>query len=278
MISVICVYNDKKILDDWLIKSLKNQTVKFELITVDNIQRQFRSAAEALNYGGKKITGKYLMFVHQDVDLSSNVWLEDAEKILESIPNLGVAGVAGKTPEYLPIVSNIKHGIPPQNDGYLQIQKLVEVQTLDECLIIIPKPVFERLRFDEQTCDNWHLYAVDYCLSIKKSGLGVYVLPMFIYHRSVGVFSTTYQNILSLTAPYSKEYYQNLGKLLKKHRKFVKRVYTTTGNWYASYPLISQRIGRVTQYAITYLLTIIGIRYFALKSLWERIKNKIMFF
>ena len=81
MISIVCVYNNQDILNNWLLKSLKHQTVEFELITLDNTRNTFKSAAEALNYGGKKAKGKYIMFVHQDVDLSSDTWLEDVEKM-----------------------------------------------------------------------------------------------------------------------------------------------------------------------------------------------------
>lgn len=54
MISIVCVYNNQDILNDWLLKSLKNQTIKFELIKIDNTRNTFKSAEEALNYGGKK--------------------------------------------------------------------------------------------------------------------------------------------------------------------------------------------------------------------------------
>ena len=64
MISVICVYNNKKILDNCLLKSIKNQTTKVELILLDNREGRFKSAAEALNFGGEQANGKYLMFVH----------------------------------------------------------------------------------------------------------------------------------------------------------------------------------------------------------------------
>ena len=63
MISVVVVYNDKQILDKWLLKSLKNQTVNFELIALDNTKAEFKSAAEVLNYGGKKAKGKYVIRV-----------------------------------------------------------------------------------------------------------------------------------------------------------------------------------------------------------------------
>ena len=92
MISIICVYNNKEILENYLLKNLSTQSVEYELILIDNTNGKFKSAAEALNYGGKKANGNYLMFVHQDVDLCSNNTLDYIENILESISNLGIAG------------------------------------------------------------------------------------------------------------------------------------------------------------------------------------------
>ena len=101
MISIVCVYNNEEIFNNYLLKSLKSQTAKHEEILIDNTQGRFKSAAEALNWGGRKAKGKYIMFVHQDVDLSSNTWLENAENILDPIINLGIAGVAGMSEEGL---------------------------------------------------------------------------------------------------------------------------------------------------------------------------------
>ncbi|GAH67636.1 unnamed protein product, partial [marine sediment metagenome] len=82
MISIVVVYNNKRILNDILLKSLKKQTAKFELIALDNTKGKFKSAAEALNQGGKNANGKYIMFVHQDIELDSDLWLKEVEKFL----------------------------------------------------------------------------------------------------------------------------------------------------------------------------------------------------
>jgi len=96
MIAIVCVYNDERVLADFLLDSLSRQTVHYELITIDNTENQFTSAAQALNFGGRKAHGKYIMFVHQDIRLCSIEWMRDAERMLESLPNLGVAGIAGR--------------------------------------------------------------------------------------------------------------------------------------------------------------------------------------
>ena len=252
MISIVCVYNNRKILENYLLKSLKNQTVDYELITLDNTQGKYKSAAEALNYGGKKANGKYIMFVHQDVDLSSNSLLEEVEKMLDSIQNLGIAGVAGKR-DTKGVMTIVKHDIPPKLGGKVFIQKPTKVQTLDECLVIIPKSVFHNLQFDEKVCDDWHLYVVDYCLSVKNLDFEVYVLPMYIYHRSPYIPKSLFQIILSM-GPLPKGYYQTLDKVLKKHKNHVRQIYTSCGDWRTSYPLILQRIGFLARGGVRLLL------------------------
>jgi Glycosyltransferase like family len=228
MISVVCVYNDNEILDNFLLKSLKNQSIEYELILLDNTNRTFESAAQALNYGGKKAKEKYIMFVHQDVDLSSNSWLEDTEKILDSLPNLGILGVAGRSENVKGIITIIKDGYPPKPAGDNYFNCIRDAQTLDECLVIVPASVFEILTFDEKICDNWHLYVADYCLSVKEQDYKVYLAPVFIYHRSAGYSM-------------SEKYYTILEKLMKKHGKYYKRICINTGCWYTSYPLRLQR-------------------------------------
>ncbi len=245
MISVVCIYNNEKIMNDYLLKSLKNQIVNFELITLDNTEGKFKSAAEALNHGGKQAKGRYMMFVHQDVYLCSTSWLRETEKILDSLANLGIAGIAGmseKENSYRERQKNIiAHGDPPTIRlwGNL-IQKPEQIQTLDECLILIPRLVFNILRFDEKICDNWHLYGIDYCLSIKKLGFNAYVIPMFIQHKSIGISAKGPPRILKIGS-LSEDYWRALRRTLKKHRSYYKRVYTTCGDWDTAYPVIMQR-------------------------------------
>lgn len=227
MISVVCVYNNKEILEEFLLKSLKKQPVEYELFLMDNRKGKFKSAAEALNKGAEKAKGKYIMFVHQDIDLLSDSWLENTENILDSLDNLGIAGVAGNIEETGTVITNITHGEPPLNAGKFQIQNPKKVQTLDECLIIIPKVLFEKNPFDKKTCFGWHSYAIDHSLSVKKQELEAYVIPLSLHHRSTGL-------------PIDEEYYKSLENVRKKHKDY-KRIYTTTGEWSTYYPINVQR-------------------------------------
>ncbi len=232
LFSIVCVYNDEKTLNDWLLKGLEGQTREFELVLVDNTTCAFRSAADALNYGAEKAKGEYLLFAHQDVRLLSADWLEKAEAFLRSKPDTGVAGVAGMIKTHPCIMSF--GTIPKENrvwtiysgpgKEFSEYDSLVlaypaEVQTLDEQLLIVPRQVFGKLKFDADTCPGWHLYAVDYALSVKKMGFKAYVLPIPVWHMSNGDIN--------------RGYYASLARVLTKHRG-EKSVYTTCGLWHTS--------------------------------------------
>ncbi len=222
MITIICVYNNRKILENTLLKSLNNQIDEYELILIDNTDGNFESASKALNYGARRATQKYMMFVHQDVDLLHETCLHDIEDAIEPLNNLGVAGVAGysKTNDKHVMVSNIQDGYPPEAVG-TKIDEPVNVQTVDECLFIVSRSLFKELEFDEKTCSNWHLYGVDYCLSAKTLKKSVYVIPIEIYHAS-------------RTESFSKEYYSTLTKVIQKHGKNYKTIDTSCGVWHTN--------------------------------------------
>lgn len=218
MISVIVVYNDAGILNDVLLKSLRQQRGEYELLAVDNAGGKFSSAAGALNSAAAAARGRYLMFVHQDVELDGPDWLEDAEGILDGLEGLGAAGVVGmagagkgfkgKYVGYIDDGGTIRSWSRKRDDS-------VRVQTLDECLLLVPREAFLAAPFDEGTFDGWHCYGVDYCLGAQQRGLTSYVIPKFVRHRSG---STNSHHLFR---------YQ-----LRLHRKYAGtfgRIYTTCG-------------------------------------------------
>ncbi|MGC9219376.1 MAG: glycosyltransferase family 2 protein [Athalassotoga sp.] len=224
MLSLICVYNNNEILEKYLLSSLKEQTVSYDLILVDNTKNEFKSAAEALNFGASKARGDYFVFLHQDISFISPESLEQLEKVLQKLPQKFVAGPAGAIQASTRdnrVVTNIKHGNPPVYAGGkngLKIKDPYKAQTLDECMMVIPKEVFDVLKFDKDTCSGWHLYVVDYCISALKMDIPTYVIPVDVYHRSSG-------NSMN------KEYYRILQKVTNKHKSSVDYLYTTMGAW-----------------------------------------------
>jgi GT2 family glycosyltransferase len=216
MISVVVVYNNEQTLNEILLQSLKNQTSKFEIIPVDNTKGRFKSAAEALNYGGKRANGRYIMFVHQDVDLVSPTWLENVEKILEPIHDLGIAGIVGMSEKGWHFKKRWRGYIEDNVNIYSRnktLQNPEEVQTLDGLLLIIPKLMFDKMQFDEKTFDGWHCYDADYCLRVRQFGLKAYAIPFFVRHGSFG------GNI--------KDIFEYQRRLYYKHKKNHRHIYTT---------------------------------------------------
>jgi GT2 family glycosyltransferase len=190
MISIVCAYNKKKVFEDILMKGLDRQIDKFELIAIDNTGDNRGHVADAMNRGGCQATEKYIMFIHQDVELISPTWLRDVERILDSIPNLGVAGVAGARREggrdfNAHLVGRIKSG---NQEWGIELKEPVRVQTIDELLVIIPREVFEENLFDSKTFDFIHLFGADYCLNVAQRGLDIYAIPGYVFHASTGNF------------------------------------------------------------------------------------------
>jgi hypothetical protein len=193
------------------------------------------------------------MFVHQDVCFQSHTWLDDTERTIETLPNPGVIGVAGVKDDQ-GVISNIEHCIPPKPAGHISIDKPVKVQTLDECLLIIPRSVFNELQFDEKVCDDWHLYAVDYSLSCNERRRAVYVIPEHLYHMTYNTNSEFEKSTFNLFSPGSLPagYYTTLKKLLKKHRKYYPTVFTTCGKWETHRPIALQRLSYIIMAELIY--------------------------
>jgi len=230
MIDIVCVYNNYDILEKNLLQSLKLQTARYNLILIDNRTHQFPSAAKALNYGGRKANSEYIMFVHQDIYIPDPYWLAIVKAYLNNINDIGIAGVAGMIAGGYSNKERgrniIKHGKELELWSWGNpIDKPVPVQSLDECLFIIPKKVFNIYQFDEVVCPYWDLYAVDYGLNIQSTTqFKTYVLPVMVYHKSMGRLT--------------REYFISLNKIVKKHRHNYNRINTTTGSWVTA-PLLS---------------------------------------
>jgi len=240
MISVVCVYNDLSIYSEYLLSSIQRQKGDHELIAIDNRDGHFKSAAEALNDGGRKANGDFIMFAHQDVRLDSDNWLNGAEEMLRSISDLGIAGVAGREDksgvisvlihgnQLAGVISVTTHGDPPEPVGSIHPIEPLRVQTVDECLFFVPRDVFASVWMDEQVCDDWHLYSVEYSLSLRERGLVVYVLPLQVHHKSMGRISETYFTVLA--------------KIVAKHKNHFLTINTTIGVWSTVIPINIQRI------------------------------------
>jgi hypothetical protein len=242
MISIISIINNDVIAKEFLLSGLSRQNTPYDLILLDNTDFSYRSAAQAYNEGSTKAKGDYLMFIHQDVLLPCRNWLKEAENSLSTVSNLGIAGVAGmlqptfisdfelsarfylleklglsKVWYYRYARGNVFHGRERKPWLGKFISEVLSTRTLDELILIIPTRVFANSKFDEASCDNWHLYGVDYSLSASQKGHDVCVLPHSVVH-------------LAWARKLDKGYFKTLLKLIEKHQT-EKIINTTLGPW-----------------------------------------------
>lgn len=213
-ISVICVYNNEKSFKDQLLYTLKKQKIEYELIAIDNRNHRFSSAAEALNYGADKAKGDVLIFSHQDIYLKGENELEKLGKTIIKQPIgtiIGTQGVREKSKLYY---SNLTAGGRLNKRlNYEFEEKLYEVACVDEGFFGMRKETFVQHNFNENICNNWHLYCVEQCLYARKNKNKVYVYPSQIHHSSYGNITYSYMN--------------NLKHLCKQYRKDFKYIWTT---------------------------------------------------
>ena len=264
MISIICVYNNENVFRNWLLKSLLNQTVEYELIALDNSTGKFKSAAQAYNYAARQIkkNSTYIMFVHQDIDLISVTWLESVEQTLDQMPGFAITGVAGMSENNRKVLTKILHGTAPPIQAGDWAGGSVELMTVDECLFIIPRKIFSTYHFDEQLCDGWHIYAVEYCLRMKTLKRKVCLLPVVVHHKSLGFVDTAY--------------FKSLGKILRYYKKHYRKINTTCGVWDTRIPLWYQVLNKKT-YDFLKMLTDRGyvpkfLRRRSRERLWQYLK------
>lgn len=205
IVSVIIVYTDLQKLEEaklWLQKQTAWESV--ELITLDNRENAFSSAAKALNYGAEISRGEILVFMHQDIYLWDLNAVDTYRTYLESDPN-AIIGPAGKR-EDGKVVMDLYETKEKIQRGERANGQMFEVETLDECLIAMTRHTWNRLRFDEICCDNWHCYAVDICLANKLSGNQNRMIPLEICHDSLGNSE-------------NNSFRRSVGNLVKKYRK-----------------------------------------------------------
>lgn len=238
-LSLICVYNNRQLCDS-MVNSCVNQTVGFdniEFILIDNTTSVFASAAAALNFGVRKSTTDILVFLHQDIEFLQDDALAYIVEYITNNPKslVGAAGVKSRQFDHDGrIISSMYAG--PYKVKYSEEKHPQKAFVLDECLFACRKNLFEKIDFDEQTCNSWHLYAADLCLQALLNNYVVEVIPLSqVWHKSNGNAD--------------KSYFCTQNALAKKYRRDYKIINTTNSYVYTnSLKRIAQNIYRRMKY------------------------------
>lgn len=185
--SLITIANEKNIYDNFLVDLKKQEGIEYELLTIFNYNNEFSSARKVFNHFAKETTGDYLVFLHPDIRFLDAHALADIIARIDNLENVGVVGVAGakrKGKFGREIVTSIVQGLDKQKVGRALHDDIEEVQTVDECLFVVPRNYFIQHPFSN--VEGWHLYAVEYCLQAIKDGKFNYTVPANVWHLSDG--------------------------------------------------------------------------------------------
>jgi len=235
MITIVCCIGNRKIFDKYLGKSLKEQTVSYKLIEAPmdlSLPASYNSVLD-------KIETDYVAFLHMDVVFLEKTWLERAEHFCNETPNLGVAGLAGKS-WGCKCTGYIIHGYdlkdsrykstyygkkyPAASYGNHHIKGVELSQTLDDLGLIIPTKIFKQIQFDENILQE---LGVDYCLAVKHQlDLDSFALPLKTWHNPICSLKEKAQNKIKPTHGYTspfhgKERLLNAQKMIKKKWKGI---------------------------------------------------------
>ena len=85
----------------------------------------------------------------------------------------------------------------------------MECDTVDECFFGGHTEHFKEYRFDEEVCDDWHLYAAESCLKTKSKDVNgrVFACEVELIHLSSGNYSPLlYTGFYRLCRKYASEY------------------------------------------------------------------------
>lgn len=256
-VTYICLFNNLYQLNSLLLPSmeiLREHNLPFNLILVDSKREGYKSAAQAYNKTINKLfveLSEIVCFLHQDIRFDSPDFHKRLidEFQVNSRQILGVAGIRRNERTR----SNLRYW---NNKDYItsthiEEKSLLEVESLDECCFATTKEVLYKCQFDENCCNNWHLYAVDFCYAARfYHDVHSFVVGETVYHK--------FNEVGGLEIDFN--YLRSLRLLLHKYASFTKWIttpcYFDIRTGYCGYPRLFKTycrlcLGRIKSIIIT---------------------------
>lgn len=209
-VTIVCCYNNEEEFAKFK-DSIMSQTEPAAVLGIENFGNRFSSCAKALNSVLHSIETPYVIFSHQDILLTNRCMLETFTDQLEGLGKFDILGVAGavKNGTDSLVYTNIYHGIDDSrckpgirivdSDGQETVTP-IEVESIDECFFGGATELFRENPFDEEICDAWHLYAVEYSLFVRSKGGRVFSSGVELWHKSKGNLTPDFFSTLCLLA------------------------------------------------------------------------------
>lgn len=196
-LSVVIVYTNVAQLNE-AVSYIEKQSIypSVETVLLDNRENRFTSAASALNYGAEQARGEVVVFMHQDVYLWDARTLEKYYNFLIDKPN-AIAGLAGVAKADGIIYYDICETKAGTYHKYSTKGEIMPALSVDECMFAMKRSLWEKLKFDEVTCNNWHFYGADICFHNLTNGGENYIYSADGCHESTGnAFNSSFRKAL----------------------------------------------------------------------------------
>ena len=183
-ISIACVFNDPAVREECLDRSVEayDGPLDVDYIAVDNTTHAFTSAGAALNHAARRARHDVVVFVHQDVYLHSIDRLAEAAAAFDD-GGWGILGATGVTSDG----TNVGRLRDRTQLIGLSAPQPVEVQTLDEVLVMVPRALVLAEPLTEAPDLAWHAYGVEYSLRVTRLGRRAGAVDLAVTHNSLTV-------------------------------------------------------------------------------------------
>jgi protein O-GlcNAc transferase len=172
-----------------------------------------KSICEGYNRGASLSRGDVLIFCHDDIEIIHD---DFAPRLLSHLQTHDLIGVAGTSKL---VNGDWRHGGPPNVHGQiihrppndasfvaanmssyiylgigLQGATIENIQAVDGVFIATKRAVWEKLRFDQDTFDGFHLYDIDFSYRAFLAGYKLAIpLDLLLIHFSIGRYDQMWQ-------------------------------------------------------------------------------------
>jgi len=155
-ITIAYISHNEEVFKKYLKPSLGNLKGEFDILSISNDSMP----AEKYNKMLELSKNKYVLFLHEDTTFSPD-FIDKINKVISTKSNFGAIGAVG----------NYENNIQ-----WSKQDSIIEVKTLDCCCILVNKE--HKIKFDDKTFDEFHLYVDDYCMQVASRGLKCYTIPI----------------------------------------------------------------------------------------------------
>lgn len=165
-----------------------------------------RSLAQGYNGAIERSRGDILIFSHDDIEfLEPQTWLARLQAHLRTYDMIGLAGTtklvsAGWAMAGPPYTFGQVGELDGRSTPFrvllcsVPAPAIAHIQAVDGLFMAVRRAVLERVRFDEETFDGFHVYDIDFSFSAYVEGARIAVaadLP--VLHHSQGNFNQQWQ-------------------------------------------------------------------------------------